>query len=390
MKIIHCADIHLDSQMTANLEKDKARVRKQEILDTFIRMVEYAGENGVLAVIIAGDLFDTGNISAGTRNSVIDVISSHPGICFYYLMGNHGGGERFLRAIRDMPENLFLFDDKWKTFILSEGAKSRITLSGTELSKDNMNTIYSSLILDPNDFNIVTMHGQLTPYRAQNSPDNLSLSDLKNKNIDYLALGHVHEYREGELASRGRYCYCGCLEGRGFDECGPHGFVLLDIDEQSGSYTTRFVDFAKRHLHEVTVDVSDCRTNTEIRREIAKAVHSLKIRQEDLVKVVLTGDIEVECEKNTDYLTGQFKEDFYYIRISDKTKIAVDYNDYELDASLKGEFVRLVKNDASLSEEEKAQIIRCGFQALNGEEICEAYQLSHRECWKAAGFRLCV
>ena len=30
MKILHCADIHLDSAMTANLDKDKAKERKSE------------------------------------------------------------------------------------------------------------------------------------------------------------------------------------------------------------------------------------------------------------------------------------------------------------------------------------------------------------------------
>lgn len=32
MKILHCADIHLDSAMTANLDKDKARERRSELL----------------------------------------------------------------------------------------------------------------------------------------------------------------------------------------------------------------------------------------------------------------------------------------------------------------------------------------------------------------------
>ena len=29
MKIIHCADLHLDSQMTANLTKEQARERNE-------------------------------------------------------------------------------------------------------------------------------------------------------------------------------------------------------------------------------------------------------------------------------------------------------------------------------------------------------------------------
>ena len=39
MKILHCADIHLDSAMTANLDKYKARVRRNELLASFKDMV---------------------------------------------------------------------------------------------------------------------------------------------------------------------------------------------------------------------------------------------------------------------------------------------------------------------------------------------------------------
>ena len=54
MKIIHCADIHLDSKMSANLTKEKARERKTELLTTFQNMVTYGAEQGVAAIIIAG------------------------------------------------------------------------------------------------------------------------------------------------------------------------------------------------------------------------------------------------------------------------------------------------------------------------------------------------
>ena len=63
MKIIHCADLHLDSQMTANLTKEQARERKREIIRTFTRMVEYAEKTGVRLIMISGDLFDTRNVS---------------------------------------------------------------------------------------------------------------------------------------------------------------------------------------------------------------------------------------------------------------------------------------------------------------------------------------
>jgi DNA repair exonuclease SbcCD nuclease subunit len=111
MKIIHCADLHLDSKMTANLSKEQAKERKMEILRTFSKMVEYAVKNAVSVIIIAGDLFDTRNVSATVRNYVRDVIVNHPKIDFLYLRGNHDN-DNFLSKLEQIPENLCLFNDK--------------------------------------------------------------------------------------------------------------------------------------------------------------------------------------------------------------------------------------------------------------------------------------
>ena len=62
MKLIHCADLHLDSRMEANLTKEQARERRQELLGTFTRMVAYAAKEGVRAILIAGYLFDGGRV----------------------------------------------------------------------------------------------------------------------------------------------------------------------------------------------------------------------------------------------------------------------------------------------------------------------------------------
>ena len=63
MKIIHCADIHLDSRITANLSATKSKQRKAEVLNSFCNMCDYAVNNGVEVVIIAGDLFDSDRCS---------------------------------------------------------------------------------------------------------------------------------------------------------------------------------------------------------------------------------------------------------------------------------------------------------------------------------------
>ena len=83
MKLIHCADLHLDSRLQTHLDQDLAKRRRDELLRNFARLSEYADRNGVEAILIAGDLFDRDTVSALARNTVLSVIEEHPQIRYY-------------------------------------------------------------------------------------------------------------------------------------------------------------------------------------------------------------------------------------------------------------------------------------------------------------------
>ena len=89
MKIIHCADLHLDSKMESNLDREAAGMRRDELLDTFERMVAYAAEQDVRVILIAGDLFDKPNVRKTAKTRVIEQIKGHSQIDFCYIRGNH-------------------------------------------------------------------------------------------------------------------------------------------------------------------------------------------------------------------------------------------------------------------------------------------------------------
>lgn len=71
MKILHCADIHLDSAMTANLDKDKARERRSELLASFKDMVGYAVKECIGVIIIAGICLIQGTYQSEQRKKYI-------------------------------------------------------------------------------------------------------------------------------------------------------------------------------------------------------------------------------------------------------------------------------------------------------------------------------
>lgn len=359
MKVIHCADIHLDSKLKTNLTSNQARERRSEILLTFERMISYGKEQGVKAILIAGDLFDTGNITVRTKKAVEGAFINHPEIEFYYLKGNHDT-DNFLSSLEEIPKNLHLFSEEWTSYQLEN-----LTISGVELTAANSNTIYDSLLLNPDALNLVMMHGQEVIYQGRDKTEIIQIPALENKFIDYLALGHIHTHKKGSIDHRGSYCYSGCLEGRGYDECGPKGFVLLEVAD--AKISTTFVPFASRLIHEVEIDISDLHSSGTINQELESRLSN--ISKDDMVKVILKGKVPIQAERDLLYLETKYKDRFYGFKIEDdEVRLGLDPKDYEKDASLKGEFIRLLMGK-ELEEKRESAIIELGLKALAGEEI---------------------
>ena len=357
MKIIHCSDIHLNSKMESSLSSEKAKQRKQELLLTFSKMVDYARSENVKAVIIAGDLFDTESINKSTSEYVLDLIKSNEEIKFIYLCGNHEKSS-FLNYINEVPQNLLTFNDEWKYYNIGEN----VVVAGIDITKSNFKTLYSNLKLDKNNTNIVVMHGQASKYFVEDNFEIVNLSMLKNKNINYLALGHIHSYFLDKLDDNSYYAYSGCLEGRGFDECGKKGFIELEV--LNGQISSKFVPFAKREIVETDVDISNLYTIKEIDNKIAENVKG--INPTSLIKVNLVGEIDEDANIDLPFLENNLNEIFYFAKIENKTKLKIDIEKYSNDVSIKGEFIRQVLA-SDLSDIEKEQVILYGIKALNGE-----------------------
>ncbi len=361
MRLIHCADIHLDSPMTSRLSADKAAQRRMELLETFCRMIDYAGNNGVSAVLIAGDMFDGDIVSTTTRAVVNRAIGSHKDIDFYILCGNHDRSN-FWTDMESVPDNVHFFDEEWTRYPIGEG----ISLYGLQYGGRH-GDIYDSLTMNESDINIVMLHGQVADDSSAAGTDIVNVRKLRNRGIDYLALGHIHSYRREELDNRGIYCYSGCLEARGYDEAGVHGFVLLDIDTASGRIESRLVPFAKRELYELDVDITGTINVTDVIACIEEQLEVKHVKTQDIVRIVLKGQISVDSKVDTDYIRHLFESEFYSFDIRDVSSHAVDIEDYIYDESLKGEFVRLVMAAEDICEADKGEVIMKGLMAIRGE-----------------------
>lgn len=355
MKLIHCADIHLDSPMGTHMSASQASMRNTQIIRSFLRMTDYARDNGVRAVIIAGDLFDGDRVRGRTVDEILAAMERTPEVDYLYLPGNHDGAARAF-SDRVLPGNLRQFGREWTSFRYGDAA-----ISGVQICRENAGQIYENVPHTDNCVNIAVLHGQVGTVSGE---DAVNLNLLKGKGIDYLALGHIHSFTLQMLDEKGVYCYCGCLEGRGFDECGEKGFVLLDVDEKGVRPT--FVPFAGCCLHRIPVDVTGLTNNARIAQAMKQAAAG--IPSKDMVEFLLTGKTEPETDLSVPYLQELVKGGFAFAKVKDETAMALDPERFRNDISLKGMFIRMVLSEVE-NEAERAAIIRTGLEALAGEEI---------------------
>ena len=235
------------------------------------------------------------------------------------------------------------------------------------------------------DCNLLMLHGMLressvsketseekasserTPEAVQ-TEDGISLRALSKYPIHYLALGHIHKREEGRFSAL-RYLYPGCLQGRGFDEEGEKGFYYLEINEQNKEIRTEFVPLKDGEFRIIEVLLSEEDGSLEALEKIMERIREENAGEKDSLRIILKGEKSPEGERNLRYLEKQLSENHAYVEIKEECRLKLHKEDFMHEKSLKGEFLRMVSDSESLSEEEKEKIILLGIGLLQGEEL---------------------
>ena len=108
IRVLHAADLHLDSPFEA-LPAGKAAQRRQEQRLLIARIAQAVKDNGVQLVLLSGDLLDTGSAYRETSMTLIDILGRiecpvfiAPGNHDYYSLHSP-------YAKLHWPENVYIF-----------------------------------------------------------------------------------------------------------------------------------------------------------------------------------------------------------------------------------------------------------------------------------------
>lgn len=258
LRIIHTADIHLDSPLAGLAAKagDRANDLVGATRRAFTAMIDYAIREAVDLVLIAGDLYDGDwkDFSTGLFFAAEMARLERAGIRVMIIKGNHDAENLMTRSLT-CPRNVRIFEHrKPETYILEDLG---VAVHGQSFPKrdvtDNLAHAYPEPVAGL--LNIGMLHTAAdggyghTPYAP------CSVQDLAGKGYDYWALGHVH--KRTVLSEDPWIVFPGNLQGRHANEVGNKGFTLITADAQSIA-SVEHVPIDVVRWAQVRADVNDC------------------------------------------------------------------------------------------------------------------------------------
>lgn len=368
IKILHCSDLHFDTPFR-ELSKEVSERSKEELLEVFKSIIDLAIEKDVQVLLIAGDIFDNLTISKSTLFFISDQLKRVRDMYVFIAPGNHDpyGSKSFYDLIK-WPENVHIFKGDMSNVEIKELG---VVIWGAGFNENYQREPLIKLNnVDKSKINLMVLHGDLSNKGTKNDYNPIYLEDIYSSNMDYIALGHIHKYSGILKAGNTYYAYSGCPQGRGFDEENNRGVILGSI--YKGGVDLQFISTEKRRYIVKEVDLSDCNTYEELKIKIINAFNE-KERKNNLFKIILVGSLKEYFNLNEKILLSKLKDEFYFIKIINKTTVYIDLDELSKDYSIKGSFVNLMIEKINEANEDEKEILyralKIGMQCLSEEEV---------------------
>ncbi len=343
MRIIHFADLHIGSKFERMPEEIKIELNTN-LRNSFLKIIDYAKLNNINTILMSGDIFDKNSVLLKDKKFFYDSIKINSDIDFYYIKGNHDSSSKYNEEI----DNLHTFDG------IKSYQKENVRIIGYELNEDN-SVLYKISPFTTDKFNIMMLHGDISNQKDSNYID---LKKLQNKNVDYFALGHIHK-REEDTIGDSKYAYPGCVMGRGFDEVGEKGFLVLDTNTNKTTFH-KLSDILFEHIDIQVNGFNEANLKNEISTKLGSKNDSL------ITEIRLVGKSDIEIDVNDLEMT--FKNERYYLTIKNNSKQALNFIPNENENSLRNMFINKVLSNPVLDDDTKEKVISYGLSKLMKEE----------------------
>lgn len=279
MKLLHTADLHIDRAFEGlkGIPVEIANQLQEANQKVLERIVAVAIENEVDAIVLAGDTFHQSRTSIRTQAHLIKALKrlEQEEIPVLITFGNHDyyAAERYWF---DFPKNVFIFETEQVTthyFVTKNQEKIAVSGFSYEHAWINENKLEEFPKKEAQvDLHIGIYHGDTTKNGDLQNYAPFSFSEMKQKNYDYWALGHIHQPQI--VSAQPLIVYPGAPQGHTKKEANLQGIALVNVGK--GHSTVRFQSVAPVLWQKEAYSLGSC--------------HSLKESVHFLTQAILADD----------------------------------------------------------------------------------------------------
>ena len=353
IKILHSADWHLDSPLQGHSPEQTAVLRRA--------LLEIPGKIAALCrseccdlVLLSGDLFD----GAYTREGYLALLGAleEMAVPVFITPGNHDYADANSPWAKELwPENVHIFTQPHMTYVDVPGLNCRVWGAGF-VSMDCPALLEGFRVSGEGSCNIGILHGDPTQLHSPYCP--ITKLQVEQSGFDYLALGQIHK---GGLFTAGKTlcAWPGCPMGRGYDEPGQKGALIVTVGEETAS---RFVPLDAPQFYDLETDVTDTPEN-------ALSALLPAVGNDHFYRVTFTGSSEAIV---LDRVAAAFSR-FPNLVLRDKTTPPVDVWGTADEDSFEGMYFRLLRSALEAADPQTQKRIRLAAeisrQILDGQEV---------------------
>ena len=199
-------------------------------------------------LLLSGDLFD-GPYAADTLRLVQSALEE-VAVPVFIAPGNHdfvGYDSPWLAEA--WPKNVHIFTHPMLEAVQVEALDCCVYGAGY-IQMDCPGLLADHTPRHTTRYSVGVLHGDPTQLTSPYCP--ISKEQVFASRLDYLALGHIH--KGGTFQAGSTLCaWPGCPQGRGFDETGEKGVLLVTLDETA---QTTFLPLAGPRFYDLDVSIS--------------------------------------------------------------------------------------------------------------------------------------
>lgn len=350
LTILHAADLHLDSPFRS-LPGSEAQTRRAGQRKALEQLRDLALDHSADLVLLPGDLFDSQQVYPETLEALARTLGALP--CPVVIApGNHDYySEKSPYAQPIWPENVHIFTSE--TVTAFSFPTLGVTVYGCAFVSPFRDDDPLADFTAPKDGTVAIgcFHGDVGKQSryAPIAPESLAQSGLA-----YAALGHVHAL-EHHIDAPTPWAYSGCAQGRGFDELGDKGALLVRLE--NGQVGGKLLPLAGPRYWELSLPADT---------DLAQVLTG---KENDYVRLTLTGQCQPPDLSALQALGDSLCRVF---QLRDETVPPLELWARAGEDTLTGHFVREMRTRLDAADETQRPTVlaalRWGLAALEGRE----------------------